>query len=601
MANTALPVAELDFDTLKTNFKTFLNDQAVFNDFDFEGSNLGVLIDLLAYNAHQMGFYTNMAFSEMFLDSALLRDSVLSHAKELNYVPRSRRSASAFINVTVDSANTDPDAVVMPKGSEFRTLVDGRAFTFTTPAAVNFVDSGNGLFTAANTEIFEGKFVTDFFEVDTSVTDQKFLLQNKQIDTSSLTVNIQTSNTDNSNTDWLAATSLLDANQNSEVFFIQAADDDKYELIFGDDITSKALVNQNLVKATYRVSSTDLASGADTFKSAGNIAGFSNVVVTTASSALGGSEREDLASIKLNAPRFFQAQERAVTSSDYKTILQIEFPEIQAIAVFGGENLNPPKFGEVAISVDLRDADGIPASKKAAIETFLQVRAPISITPVVIDPEFLFLEIVSDVKYNINVTTQTPNDIEAAVSSALTTYNTSDLNDFEITMKYSRLVAVIDDASSSIVSNDTQVRGFVKLAPTDLTTPLTQHVAFENTLAQGIAIEETSDFSLYTPVIRSSAFIRNGSSMFLEDNGLGILQGVTTDSSGARQVVVGNQGTVNYSTGDVNINALTIDSFSGDGIRLFARFEDRDIVAKKNKIIAVESDATQLNIIPVRE
>src|SRR5210317_1336213 len=324
-ANSGIAIAELDFDTVKTNLKTFLEGQAQFQDYDFAGSNLNVLLDVLAYNTYYNNFYLNMLASEMFLDTALIRDSIISHAKELNYLPRSSRGAEATINIEITPSDT-PASINIPKGTEFTTVVESNTYTFATTESHIITADVNGDYIANNLIIREGYAIEEFFAV-TSNTSQRFVLSNKDIDTRSITVKVRESNTSITNTTYSYATSLFGLGANSAIFFLQPAEKEKYEVVFGNDIAGKRPVNGNLVEVYYQVCNREESNQASAFSSASSIQGYSNVAITTVSRARGGAAPESIADIKFNAPRNVQVQERAVTKNDYKILLQQRFPE----------------------------------------------------------------------------------------------------------------------------------------------------------------------------------------------------------------------------------------------------------------------------------
>lgn len=596
-ANSGIAIAELDFDTVKTNLKTFLEGQAQFQDYDFAGSNLNVLLDVLAYNTYYNNFYLNMLASEMFLDTALIRDSIISHAKELNYLPRSSRGAEATINIEITPSDT-PASINIPKGTEFTTVVESNTYTFATTESHIITADVNGDYIANNIIIREGDAIEEFFAV-TSNTSQRFVLSNKDIDTRSITVKVRESNTSITNTTYSYATSLFGLGANSAIFFLQPAEKEKYEVVFGNDIAGKRPVSGNLVEVYYQVCNREESNQASAFSSASSIQGYSNVAITTVSRARGGAAPESIADIKFNAPRNVQVQERAVTKNDYKILLQQRFPEIEAITVFGGEDQDPPQYGRVVVSVDLENADGIPNITKQQYKEFIDQRTPVSIESVIIDPEFSYIEVSSHIHYNVNSTNATPSDIKSSVLSSIETFANNTLQDFEKTLRYSKLVSAIDDADSSILSNETNVRIYKNFIPT-LNTATDAVLNYQNKLKQGPKLNTTTRVSTYVAAIQSEAFTFGSSPGFFIDNGDGLLQ-IVTSIGDAFSILDPDVGTVDYNTGKVTIKAAVIAAYTGSGIKVYARPYEQEIAAKLNTILRLESVDATLTIAQARE
>ena len=428
-ANSGITIADLDFDSIKTNLKQFMGGQSQFADYDFAGSNLNVLLDVLAYNTYYNNFYLNMLASEMFLDTALIRDSIISHAKELNYTPRSARGAEAIVNVQI-TPNDTPASITIPKGAEFTSTVESNTYTFATTETVIITPDSSGNYIANNITVREGEEVTEMYPV-TANTSQRFTLSNPDIDTRTINVTVQESNTSSSNTTYSLATSLFGVSSNSAVYFLQPAEASKYEVVFGNDVAGRRPVSGNLVKVAYRVCNKAESNRAVSFSSASTIQGYNDIVVTTVQRAQGGADQESIADIKFNAPRNVQVQERAVTKNDYKILLQQRFQEIEAITVFGGEDQDPPQYGRVVVSVDLENADGIPNITKQQYKEFIDQRTPVSIESVIIDPEFSYIEVSSHIHYNVNSTNATPSDIKSSVLSSIETFANNTLQDFK--------------------------------------------------------------------------------------------------------------------------------------------------------------------------
>jgi hypothetical protein len=447
-ANTSINLVNLDFTSLKDSLKTYLKTQNVFKDYDFEGSNINVLLDVLSYNTYMNTFYLNMIGNEMFLDSAQLRESVISRAKELNYTPRSFKSARATVTLTIQTTGNTA-SITMPKGTTFNSRIGSNTFTFSTDE--NKVISGaNSTFVSDEFVIYEGQYVNDTFTVNNSDVSQRFVLSNPTIDTDSLTVTVIEDNGAEI-LSYLRATSLFDKQANSQIFFVQGAENDKYEVLFGDGVLGRKPKDNSVVVCEYRISKGELPNGAFKFTSDGAIQGFSNVVVTTVSAAAQGAIHETIESVKFNAPRYFTTQERAITAEDYRNLLLLNFPEINAISVYGGEEAVPPVYGKVFIAVDLKNVDGVPDIRKQQYYNFIKPRASLSIDPIFIDPDFMYVSIDSTVRYNLNTTALNSESIKELILTAIRDFNGIYLDDFNTTLRYSSLVKTIDATDRSIL------------------------------------------------------------------------------------------------------------------------------------------------------
>jgi hypothetical protein len=386
-----LRVTELDFDAIKSNLKTYLKAQNEFKDYDFEGSGMSVLLDTLAYNTHYLGFNANMLANEMFLDSASLRSSVVSHAKTLGYETTSVRAPYATINV---SLSTTANTKTMSAGTAFTTSIDGTSYQFVTIADVTSSNTGNAIpFDSVN--VYEGTYVTTRYTVDSSDVDQRFLVNNPNADTSTLTVKIQTSASDTTTTTYTKATDITQLTSNSTVYYLQETDSGKYEVYFGDGIVSKSLADGNIVILQYVVTNKTEANGALSFSSPTSIDSVTSITVTTVASATGGSEAESIDSIKLQAPLDYAAQGRCVTVDDYKTYTKKLFANTQAVSVWGGEDgsydtstgvSSNPEYGKVFISIKSTTGENLTTVQKSNLVAAFAPFKVASITPVVVDP-----------------------------------------------------------------------------------------------------------------------------------------------------------------------------------------------------------------------
>lgn len=589
MANTNLSVANLDFTSIKSSLKTYLTGQTVLKDFDFDGSNLNVMLDVLAYNTYMNNFYLNMVAGESFLDSAQLRDSVVSHAKILNYLPSSSTSAKAVINLNI-YPDDQPASIVIPKYTEFTAMVGSNSYTFTTDTGITIFADANGNYSTTGLEIYEGEVVTELFTVDTSNTAQRFVLSNKDIDTSSLVVKITKSQTEHSNSTWTKSLGIAGMTGDSNNYFIEPCENEKYELQFGDGTIGRKLNNGNIVEAKYRRSSANNADGANTFSLSGDIQGYSNVFITVTSSSTGGGAPEDIQSIKFNAPKSISIQDRLVTIQDYKTLLQQEFNDIEAINVYGGDTVTPPKFGKVIISVDLKNADGISTVRKEDIEEFVRNRAPLSIRPEVVNPEFLFVDVTTEVVYNPNVTVKGSEQIKSDVTTAITSFMANSINDFDSKLRRSKLVRAIDDADPSILNNNTTILLEKPIVPV-LYQAASYDLSFDNEIYREIpnGSGQGTTFVDGSAPLESTPFTYNnvvGCSM--RDNGSGVLQ-IIQDIAGTSTIINDKIGTIDYTTGRVIISNLTVSQYDGAGITIRCNPAKQSVSSSQNIILSYNS------------
>lgn len=583
MAGENLSVANIDFSSIKTNLRKYMQQQSIFKDFDFEGSNLSALLDVLSYNTYMQNFYLNMAASESFLDSAQLRDSVVSHAKQLNYLPRSRRASKAVIQLNINPDDV-PATITIPKYTEFTTVVDSNTYTFTTNDITIVSQNANGNYLTANVEIYEGTIVTELFQVDTSNTTQRFVLSNKHIDTDSLAVKVSVSSTDTSNSVWQRSLNVVGIKPTSNVYYLVPSEREKYELQFGDGVLGKKLDNGNVIEATYRVATGNTADGATSFSLSGDIAGYSNVEIITVAKSQGGDEAETIKSIKFNAPKSTSVQDRTVTKDDYSSLIIQQFPDVESISVYGGEEVSPPQFGKVIISVDLKNADGISLQRKKDIETFVKQRSPLSVIPSVVDPEFLYVKVNTKVNYDPTLTAKSETTLTQLVSNAINSYATSNINKFNTKLRLSKLSAAIDAADESILNNETNILLEKRIVPT-LGKAQSWNLKFNNPIYREISLDGV--FVDGTAPLSSTSFVYGDfSGCSLRDNGSGIVQVVIeTTNSTAAQVIAPNVGSIDYENGIVQLQNFMVPSFSGAGIFIRCNPANKTINATTNIIL----------------
>ena len=597
MANSSISLTHLDFNEYKASLKTYLTEQEEFKDYDFDGSNLSVLLDVLAYNTYQNAFYMNMVSNEMFLDSARLRDSVISHAKELNYLPRSFTSAKAVIQLIITPVDSNKNSIVIPKGTGFISRVDDYTYTFTTTENLVVTTKSGGAFVSDSITIYEGSYLSDTYAVNYS-NPLVFKINNKNVDISSVTVTILEDN-GSTTLEYTRATSLFSSNETSKVFFLQPGVGDTYEVVFGDGVVGRKPKNNSIVIIEYRISNGELPNGAYRFINSGRIDNEPDVVINTITAAADGAVAEDLNSIKFNAPRAFTTQERAITAEDYQNLLKANYPEINAVTAYGGEDAIPPQYGRIFVSIDLTDVDGLPKIKEDEYKRFLRSRSSVAMEPLFVTPDYTYLNIESIVRYNINLTGLNPEDIRTYVIDTILNYASTYLNSFTKTFRYSKLVQAIDGTDSSIVSNETDIN-LVKYLTPDLNTSLNLTIDFKNPLTQEIPLLSDEHPIIDVHGITSSAFTYSGiQNCVLEDNGDGIVRIVTPVGANHKKIV--DIGAVNYDTGIVSLTNFTIQNYTGTSLKIYGVPRSRDITAIQNVILNIIEPDVNITIEQIRE
>jgi hypothetical protein len=524
-ANSSITLTQLDFTEYKNSLKTYLKEQDEFKDYDFDGSNLSVLLDILAYNTYQNAFYLNMVSNEMFLDSAKLRDSVISHAKELNYLPRSFTSAKATVQLRITPSDPNKNSIVIPKGTSFITRVDDFSYTFNTTENLVITNKTNNAFVSDTVTIYEGNYLSDTYVINYD-NPLIYKINNRNVDVSSVAVTILEDN-GSVTQEYSRATSLFGHNESSKVFFLQPGIGDTYEVVFGDGVVGRKPKNNAIVIIEYRVSTGELPNGANRFIPSSRIDNEANVAVITLSAAADGAVAEDLNSIKFNAPRAFTTQERAVTAEDYENLLKANFPEINAVTAYGGEDATPPQFGRIFVSVDLTDVDGLPKIKEDEYKRFLRSRSSVAMEPLFITPDYTYLKVDSTVRYNINRTGRNPEDLRTFVIDSILNYASTNLNSFAKTFRYSKLVQAIDATDESVISNETDIN-LVKYLTPELGVPLNLTIDFKCPLTQEIPLLGDEHPMVDIHGVSSTPFTYTGiQNCVLEDNGDGLMRFVT--------------------------------------------------------------------------
>ena len=587
---TKLDISELDFQGIKENLKTFLSQQDEFRDYDFQGSGMNILLDVLAYNTHYLGYNANMLANEMYLDSASQRSSVVSLAKQVGYTPRSATSSKATIDVTVNNASGS--SITMSRGTKFTSTVDGTAYNFVNNADVS-ISPVDGVYKFSNLEVFEGTFLNFKYTVNTADTEQRFVIPNDDVDTTTLTVKIQESATDTTTNTYTLASGITGLDSTSKVYFLQEVENGRFEVYFGDGVLGKAVADGNIIILDYITCNRDAPNGASTFTLSGNVGGFTNVTISTIGNAAGGDSPETIKSIKYNAPRDYTSQDRAVTADDYKVLVKSLYANAQSVQVYGGEDAAVPDYGKVYISIRAKSGSNLTELTKTDLVKSLKSFAVASVTPVIIDPETTFITLTTTFKYDSSLTTKDVSTLQTDVLDAVTVYNTESLEDFTGMFRYSEVLKRIDDADPSILSNITKVRMYKFITPT-LNSALKYTLSFNNAFFNPHSGHNASAGG----VVSSTGFkINNDDSTnehFLDDDGAGNIR-VYYLSGTTRIYTSESFGTINYSTGEIVLTSANITSISNvDGaastrIRVTVTPDSNDIIPVRNQTLEIDT------------
>jgi len=588
MESNKLEVSDFDFDDIKSNLKTFLRSQAEFQDYDFEGSGFAVLLDLLAYNTHYLGFNANMLANEMYLDSADIRKNIVSLAKMLGYTPSSVRAPTANIDILVGDGSGS--SITMTKGTAFTTTIDGTTYQFINNADV-ITTPVDGVYRFSNVEIYEGTLVTFRYTVDTTDTDQRFIIPSSLADTSTLIVKVQNSSVDTTTSTYTLATGLADVQSTSKVYFLQEVEDGKFEVYFGDDAIGTSLSNGNIVILEYIVTNVEAANGASTFTPVTTIGGFSNLTVTTNSNAQGGAQAESKESIRFNSPLQYTAQNRAVTTSDYESLVRSIYPNALSVSAWGGEDDENPVYGKVIIAIKAASGSTLTTATKQSIVTQLKKFNVASVVPQIVDPETTSILLTSSVKYDEKLTTKTATTLKSDVLTALSNYNTTTLQKFDGVFRYSKVTGIIDDTDTSIVSNITTIKIRKNFTPT-LNTSSRYDIYFRNSLYNPVSGYNATNGG----ILESSGFKISGDTtnvFFLDDDGAGNVRRYRLTGS-VRTYAINTQGTINYTTGQITLTSLNITTVQN--IRgVASTVIELTVVPKSNDIVPVRDQILEID------
>ena len=600
-----LQITDLEFDGIKSNLVTFLKGQTKFQDYDFEGSGMAVLVDLLAYNTHYMGYYANMLGNEMFLDSSSLRESVVSHAKHLNVHPTSRKASRAKLNITFTPTGS-PVSLTIAKNTKFTSSIDGVAYTYATNKTTTIPRSSTGTYSVTGLEIIEGRILNKAYSVVGADDTQRFVLPNPSIDISTITVNVQKSSTD-SEVFTFADGNAIDVTTikgTDRVYFLQEVEGGKYEITFGDGAVGRQLSDGNVVFIEYIVTNGTGGNFASTFTAVGSVAQLSSsqYTLTTNESATGGADAQGIESLKFQAPKLYQTQNRATTKYDYKAILLQERPDIESVTVYGGEDANPVQYGRVFIAVKLTGNNVLSETTKSSIKNSILKRVNVvTVEPIIVNPVFIYLIIDSTVNYD-PITNLTDEDtLKININSSIENYLQTNLEKFDQKFRHSQLVQDIDNTNNSIRNNKTLIKYQQRIAPETLNVPQTYTLYFTN------AIEKGS--------INSTSFTgTDGNTYSLVDDSLGNIKAAKTTNGVVdtpKEYLIQsdgstNQGTIDYTTGKIQLGSLRplviTDGSSSIRFNVTPELNNSDITPLREQIITYDAnEASSITINMVAE
>jgi hypothetical protein len=590
MANKNITTAELDFDAIKSNLKTFLQGQSTFADYDFEGAGLSVLLDILAYNTHYNALYTNLAVNESFLDSASKRSSVVSRAKEIGYVPHSATGAVATVNITVTGTTSSPATLTLPAYSSFSTTVDGVQYTFYNTEAVSTNRVGSS-YTFTNINIKEGTPLTFKYTVASGT---RYILPNPGVDLPTIDVRVQDNASSSVFNTFVNQEEILNLDETSRVYFIKEIEGELYELEFGNDTVGKALTTGNVVNISYMITNTTAANGARVFNYTGSSLLGGTVAVTTTTPAVGGADIESIESIRYNAPRSYSAQNRAVTVEDYKALIFRLYPEAETVNAWGGEDNVPPVYGKVFLSIKPTNSNVLTAAQKNfIINEILKQKNVVSITPEIVDPEYIQLEINTSVYYNPRLTAKSETEIKTLVVDTIKAYNTENLESFTGIFRFSNITADIDNTEDSIISNITTIK-LHREVEVQYNTNANYNIYLGNPIYNSTVPEQS---------LTSTGFYIAGNEnlMYLED--------LPTDSRyGVLKMYYFNVdvktyfrtfGTIDYQTGSINMPELEITGIDqATGIfELIVKPQSNDVVSIRNQLVTIPDEQINVEVI----
>ena len=632
MANSSLNLSSLDFDTLRDNFRKFMKSQDTFKDYDFDGPNISVLLDVMSYNSYLNSFYLNMVASEMFLDSSQRYDSIVSHSKELNYIPRSATSATAIISFDVETTGIDQGYLSIPRGTKFTGVNSNGTFNYATREKYEF-KSPNSTFSVSNVFIYEGDYFNESYVVNYDIENQRFLISNKNIDISSISVDV-TDRIGGQSAPYIFAKTLFGLNQQSNVFFIQAAENNLYEVVFGDGYFGNKPINGSTVKIEYMVTNGSEGNGIknvtlsdDLGRINGGIA--QPLAITITMDASGGANQESIDSVRFTAPRYFATQQRAISSDDYYSLIRERFQgEIDDISIIGGETIEPKKYGRVIVSIKPTTGVVAPDFIKSRIAKYMRDYIAIPNRIEFSNPTYFFCKVKTYVEYDIFSTNKSTTEIKSDVLSSIVNFSKTNLEKFNNDLRYSRLVSSIDNADKSVTSNETTIHLIKRIAPKfnyptketlflnnsisvepNVNKEIKDHIAaygnqYENHLDHASVISTLFSYNLVDPVtglttVYPFSFIEDNGIPFNDQGDIDVIEGkcvlniLTTINN--KLVVIDKIGSVDYDKGIIQIDNINLNNYK-EYVSIYVKIKSKDILARADNIIMIDANDVDINV-----
>ena len=576
------PYTGLDFAQVKRNLLDHLRNQEQFKGYDFSGSNLNVLVDIMAYNAYNNMQYYNMTLGETFLDSAQLKNSIISHAKELNYLPRSRRSSGALVKLRIISSS-GAGSFNIPRGTPFLGRCGNASYTFITNKSYVAPRIAPNVYEIDDVAIFEGRIINELLDLNNTT------LSNSFIDTRSIRLFVN-------GEEFRFTSGVFGVTENDKVYYLQPELNDKYSIQFGQTLFGYQPTASDVIQVQYRVSSGTQANGIKAFNTS-SLPGASSVTITPTSSSVGGAEAESIESVKAFAPKAFQVQNRAVTASDYEVLLKTQFPEIESISVFGGDETYPPQFGRVIIAVDVQGRDGAAKTELQLYKDYIKTKSPLTIEPIFQEAKFMFGKTTIDVAYSRNDIMVSDAGLKTKIMAQLEAYNTINLNKFNGTVSLAELGHALSTVDPSILSVSANVEPTIDYQPA-LNKIESPTFAFSEELIKPYPYVDAQGPDDFKPALSSTKFTIDDKVVQLQDDGKGTVQAIIANDS-QRAIFKNSIGTINYLTGEVVLRDLIIRSYEGNAIQVSVKTKNRDFTSPKDRIFKIRTTDTVINTRPV--
>ncbi len=592
-----LQVSELDYKSIKSNLIAFLKSQSEFTNFDFAGSGLDVIMDLLSYNTYYNSFYLNMLANEMFLDTAELRNSVVQKAKQIGYTPRSVQGTKAIVKLDI-IPNDESTTMIVEKDKRFATTINEQKYIFTTATSYSGILDDTGKFTIPEVQLNQGIRLTHKYKVDYNNKEQQFILPNTNTDITTLSVTVKTSPSSTEIHTYQKISDTVKVTPTSNVYFLYEGFENKFEVQFGDNKVGYRPADGSQVILASNISDGAATNKAAIFRAIDPIGGYSNVSITTTTAGYGGAGRESIAEIKYNAPKLYETQNRCVTLNDYKRIVEQEWVNAESVTCWGGEQNDPPRYGKAYIAVKPKSGLFLTTKDKEVIKKeILATKNMVSVTPEIVAPDYLYISIIANVRYDPNKTVQSPQEIGERIVSTCIDYNTQELGKFDLRFRYSRLTTLVDNSDPAILNNQTTVLLFKRLA-----VELGQAFNYSQNFSNQIKFP----YKGYKGALRSSKFeYINENTNVLEQNTLlndsdGIIM-VVKEEAGAVAIVNSNVGTIDYETGKMTLVGFIPYSVekvvNNNTIEIYVETNVQDVTPIREQVIIINRKDVQVNMI----